>query len=267
MEELNKGEVRKIQLAILKEVAHFCNENGIVYFLCGGTLLGAVRHKGYIPWDDDIDIMIPRPDYQRLIALFKSADFKLFHHNLVAGYNNPFVKIGDMGTKSSGLGIKGYEIGVNIDVFPVDGFPDSLRRSKIHINKIKFYRGLLFSEYAGPKKERSMIKSLFSVLSKIVLRFLSKRSLLEKITEISKKYDFKNSSRAGIAVWGYGAREICPIVVFEKQIDVLFENHYFKAPKMYDTYLSNVYGNYMELPSSEKRIASHDERYFKILDS
>lgn len=262
MRELELEEIRNIQLDILKEVSDFCDENNLTYFLCGGTLLGAIRHEGYIPWDDDIDIMMPKPDYERLIEGFKSEDLKLYNHNSIKGYNNPFVKISDTKTKAIGRGIKDYEIGVNIDVFPLDGFPNSSILTSLHINRVKIYRSLMKAEYITSKKDQSIIKSFIAFISKITLQFVSKKVLLEKITQVSKKYRFEYSRFAGILVWGYGKREVCPKSVFNKQIDVLFEGNYFKGPEDYDTYLTNVYGDYMKLPPVEKRQSSHKVKYF-----
>jgi lipopolysaccharide cholinephosphotransferase len=265
MRELNSEEVKSIQLNILSEVADFCDENDIIYFLCGGTLLGAIRHKGFIPWDDDIDIMMPRCDYERLVNIFKSDNLTLYHHNFIQGYNRPFVKISDNKTKATLPGNRtknNYEIGINLDIFPLDGFPDSANLTNFHIMKIYFCKRIL--SYGSYKHDKSFIHTLYNYLYKIILFFFSEKDIADTITKMSKKYKFESSRYAGISVWGYGKREVCPKHIFIKQMDMLFEGYTFKGLRDFDTYLSNVYGNYMKLPPPEERKPklSHSLKYF-----
>jgi len=262
MKQLNDESVKQIQLDILDKVVKFCEENNLVYFLCGGTLLGAIRHKGYIPWDDDIDLMMPRKDYETLSHTFKYDGLKLYAHELLSNYNKPFIKIGDTSTDLIENSVNEYKIGVNIDIFPLDGFPDNIKLIKRHINKIEFYRRLLVLKHLKKREGRSFYKSVTLNLSKYFLYFISTKNLLEKISNRARKYNFDWCANAGIAVWGYGKKEVCPKVVFESSINIEFENKFYKAPKDYAVYLSNVYGNFMELPPVEKRITHHDYKVY-----
>ena len=123
MKEIGIEELKRIQIGILKHLDAFCNENNLKYFMCGGTLLGAVRHKGFIPWDDDIDIMMKREDYDKLIELYPKNDnsnFKLFSYELDKSFPYPFAKMDDFRTIFEEEINDSYKIGVNIDIFPID---------------------------------------------------------------------------------------------------------------------------------------------------
>lgn len=265
MEELTLKKLREIQLSILKEVAAFCDNHGINYFLCGGTLLGAIRHKGYIPWDDDIDIMLPRPDYEKLLIHFKSEDLVLHSSKRDDNFINPFVKISDKRTILIENISNGNNIGVNIDVFPIDGFPEGQDEMKNHIRKIGRLRKILSLQSLKYRSERSFFKNITVIFTKPFVLLLSPKKISERIEQEAIKYSFDHSKKAGIAVWGYGDKEVCPKKAFVDNIVVSFEGINFKAPLNYDLYLSTVYGNYMELPPENKRISHHDfKAYLKL---
>ena len=129
MKEIEIEELKRIQIGILKHLDAFCKENNLTYFMCGGTLLGAVRHKGFIPWDDDIDIMMKREDYDKLIALYPKNDnsnFKLFSYELDKSFPYPFAKMDDCRTIFEEEINDSYKIGVNIDIFPIDYITEDL---------------------------------------------------------------------------------------------------------------------------------------------
>ncbi len=262
MRELSLAEVRSIQLSILKEVTDFCDEHAITYSLCGGTLLGAVRHQGYIPWDDDIDIMLPRPEYERLMTSFISESLTLYNIS-TEGYDKPYAKISDNITRKVGTNVNSYEIGINIDAFPIDGFPDSSILTFLHIKKITLWKQMYAIKRIRFDKSRSSIRKFILIIIKSVLSFIPEKLILKVIIKMAKKYPFESSEHAGIAVWGYKEREVCPKPLFHKQIEVLFEGNYFKAWGDYNTYLSNIYGEYMKLPPVEER-KSHDFKYIFV---
>lgn len=261
--ELSFNEVRNLQLEILKEVAAFCELNNIKYFLCAGTMLGAVRHKGFIPWDDDVDIMIPRPDYDQLLKIFTSDRLRLVNHLTAKSYNYPYAKICYNNTIAVSTEKEEREIGIFIDVFPVDGYPADENKKSRHYRKIRLTQNALTMRNFKFRKDSSLIKELILYATKLMSKFISKRWLIKKLDEFGRLYDFNTSSSAGIAVWGYGLKEICPKEVFEKQIDVEFEGYTFKGHKEYDLYLSSLYGNYMVLPPEEERKVHNYIYYIK----
>ena len=135
MKRVTPEELKTIQLDLLQKTADFCEQNGLRYFLCGGTLLGAIRHKGYIPWDDDIDIAMPRPDYDRFCMTFNQPNSvyrvkSLFTH---PNYICAFAKVYDNRTLLKELHYKGIHFGVYIDILPVDGVKDSAQIMALRI--------------------------------------------------------------------------------------------------------------------------------------
>ena len=260
MREIQVAELRRIQIEILKELVRFCDDNQIRYFLCGATLLGAVRPKGFIPWDDDIDIMILRKDYQRLLELYKNNDiFTLFSGNITPTYPFPFAKLSKNNSiLKEDTNIK-FDMGVNIDIFPIDALPSNNKKLKLHILHIKLYRllwlgkaNLIFRNKKNPQKiPMKIILKLFSF-------FVSYGYLNKRIDKLAQSYDFEKSDFAGIAVWGYGINERCCKSIYENTIKLEFEGFQFDAPANYTEYLSNVYGNYMQLPPEEKRNTHHE---------
>jgi lipopolysaccharide cholinephosphotransferase len=154
MRTITSDELRSIQLDLLQKTADFCEANGIRYFLCGGTLLGAIRHKGYIPWDDDIDIAMPRTDYDRFCMTFNQPNSKYRVKSLSThpDYNNAFAKVYDDRTMLKELHYKGIHFGVYIDVLPVDGVKDSAQIKKISIKCL-----LLHYMQDSPKWKKQML--------------------------------------------------------------------------------------------------------------
>ncbi|HMR81883.1 MAG TPA: LicD family protein [Niabella sp.] len=264
MTELTLPEIRSIQQSILDDVTEFCEQQYLVYYLSSGTLLGAVRHKGYIPWDDDIDIMLPRRDYELLIKTFPNNNrLKLYSYETVKNFDYPFTKIAETSTVLQENFINKFEIGINIDVFPMDGFPDDERLMQKHIKRIKFFRNLLFLKGVKPREGRSWSKNLISVISKPLLYIISGRSLVNKITQLAIMYDFNSSAKVGMSTWGYGEKEVCPRQLFEEIVKIEFEKKWYNAPKDFKLYLSKLYGNFMELPPLESRTTHHLFRAFK----
>lgn len=263
MKELNLKEIRNYQLEILKEVATFCDNNNIVYYLCGGTLLGAIRHQGYIPWDDDIDLMMPRSDYENFLQIYESNKFKVYTFHNTKLYDKPFAKVSNLNTRVLEYSNTSLEIGINIDILPIDGFPSKSKDIQNQINRIKFYKNPLILKKLKSRKGRSFLKSAFLIVTKPFVKLLPTRFLLKKIEKTAMKYKFEESDNAGISVWGYGIKEVCPKSTFIGSCEVLFENSYFKAPKEYDRYLSTVYGDYMQLPPIEKQVSHHEFKAYE----
>lgn len=249
-------EMRQIQLDILIKVDEYCRENGIRYSLGGGTLLGAVRHKGYIPWDDDIDLMMPRPDYERFLDGFdgKYDNLSMQHYRNNSKCCKPFLKISDNRT----ILIENIQkCGVNIDVFPIDGLPvdgkdiDSFfERFNIEVSKLVRSTNLL-----GIKR-RYVVVLIKQLVKQII--FPSRKKAVERFQKFITTYDFETSQFAASVVGAYGLKEVMETSVFKSYIELPFEGHLFMCIAGYDAYLTKHYGDYMKLPAKEKQVSHHD---------
>lgn len=259
---LSIDECKKIQLSILEHIDLVCKTNNIKYFLCGGSLLGAIRHKGYIPWDDDIDIMLLRNDYNRLVELLEKDDrYKYFSHINTNDYNYPFAKVLDTQTyiieKHADHKIEG--LGINVDLFPIDGLPNNEKDRREHYRKILKIRNYYYFSLSDscPSSSNVFKKNI----KKIVWLYARKRGWkywLNKLIVLAEKFEVSTSEYVGCLVAGYGERETYHKSIYDEQLIVPFEEYKFAIPQGYDEYLSCLYGNYMELPPEDKRVTRHD---------
>lgn len=250
--QITIDEIRAIQLEILDDIHNFCIEHNISYSLGGGTLLGAVRHKGYIPWDDDIDIMLPRQDYERFIRDYPGSHP---HHQLQTYKNDKsywlcFAKIYDSRTVLEEVNIK---TGIYVDVFPIDGLPNS-SDLKEYTKRYSYLSWLIFCT-----TRRYQMSS--SELLKCYIRkayYLSRNRCIRRLENLLFSNPFDTSEYAGAIVGRYLEKECMPSDVFKSYIKLPFEGRMYYAIKDYDAYLTKHYGDYMQLPPLDKRTSNHD---------
>ena len=258
MREINDQQLRNIQLEILLEVDKFCCENGIRYSLCGGTLLGAVRHSGYIPWDDDIDIMMPRPDYERFIAIYKSEINCLVDFSRERGFRETFVKIYRNGTLMVDELLGREAFGINIDLFPIDGVPEHDRMeyvSEILDFKEKIAKYCSFYTQVPNRKLWWFIK--FSIKRIINFQFKPTLKIKREFDEKLKSVPFDSSRCAGVISGSYGYKEVVDKNVFLHYEEMLFEGHKLMGVTRFDEYLKSIYGDYMTLPPKCQQCNPH----------
>ena len=270
MRKIEINELRSIMLNLLQEVDRYCKENNIQYFLDSGTLLGAIRHQGFIPWDDDMDICMPRPDYERFLAEVKQKRIA----NYIDIYQAedglfPYIKIVDTRTElieyPDTLRLK---LGAYIDVFPKDGIPDDKKKAERLCRRAKFYSyWYWFNRYSV-----KVWKEQGSVLKRIVAAMVSpfcedKLFPLKKCVSLAKTYDYNSCHYMATIVAG-GMHNCVPKDCFSYSIPVQFEGHDFPAPVGYDQYLRTLYshinhGDYMTLPPEHQKILHSIEIYWK----
>lgn len=257
--KINLEELKKISLDILINVADFCEENGISYYLACGTLLGAIRHKGFIPWDDDIDIMMPRPDYEKFLSMYSDDTYLLCKPSEGRLY---YAKVYDSRTikYEEGVDYKKFKpLGVDIDIFPLDGIVND--KSTIErIYKKECFLEMLLRLSTQPIFYR---KNKLKAINRIIPRIIGSKRIVKMIERNAKKYDYESSDyvvRMRRSLNGFTGA--LPKSVYEKCY-VEFENHAFIAPKGYDAWLNRFFGNYMELPPEEKRITHICDCYWK----
>lgn len=258
MRKLNVEELKQIQLSILDDIHGFCVKNNIRYSLSGGTLIGAVRHKGYIPWDDDIDLMMARPDYDRFLQTFVSDKDEVVDLSKIDSCIEMFAKVSRKGTRMYDAGFGRNLFGVNVDVFPIDGAPDVIPEN--HVTKILKKREILpkicpFYRTATTGKFLLYLKYL---LKRIVYFYPHNLMFVkEEINELTRKYDFSQSKFAGAFLGSNGLKEIIAKSSFDDYIYLPFEGKEYMAIKNYDVYLTSLYSDYMSLPPVDKRISTH----------
>lgn len=281
MRELTTEDIKKVSLDILKDVADFCDHHRLRYYICGGTLLGAVRHHGYIPWDDDIDILMPRPDYLEFVKTYKSDGSKYIVKSIenCPDYWRTFAKVFDTDTflQEDAIRLPKKDNGVFIDIFPVDGLPASEFRQKLLFKEQEFlnflYHGSAWGytksyKYADSKDKRANLKGKIRTILKYVavtlLHPLPTYFLIRLINRNAMRYGYENCEYvAAIVDCHYGGeREKMPRKLFEKQRKFKFETEEFWGSEAWEIYLTNMYGNYMELPPVDKRVTHHDFKAF-----
>lgn len=248
-------ELKKIQLDILDSVTQFCEKRGLRYYLAYGTLLGAVRHKGYIPWDDDIDIHMPRPDYERFLKEYNATEslYKVVSPESESCYRVPFAKVHYPETIVEEFHFKPDVFGVYIDIFPLDGV-----ESQAQAKECGELRRLMHVKNSVFLKSMSLTRKLRLAITKLILLPISLSTLLKRIKAIATRCKYDNSENVCSLMSRTAVREILPRSVFDDYILLSFEGKEYRAAKGYDQYLKANYGNYMQLPPEEKRISHHN---------
>lgn len=272
MRELTIRETQKVSLEILHTIASICEQEGFRYALIYGTLIGAIRHKGYIPWDDDVDIMMPRPDYELLLSYLKVhiqeyKYLKVFNREECPEYPYMITRISDDRYELQMQNEKPFGMGVFIDIYPYDGLGNTPKEA------LKFgLRGDRLSSLCyQATREHFAIETTTSLLRKAIkfpVYFISKlvgkdffQNKLEKLAGI-KNYDENNY--VGCVVWlSWGEKDIFERKWFEETIVVPFEQYSFRVPKYYDEVLRHEYGDYMKLPPEKDRIGHH---FYKVFE-
>ena len=260
MKELTLQELKDIELNLLKRFHSFCTENNIRYFLSHGTLLGAVRYQKFIPWDDDVDLLVPREDYDKLVATFEDCEqYRLFSVERNEKYRFPFAKFCDMTTRKEEFNTEnGVELGVDIDIFPLDHWDDDLSRAKQEAKQIQKYMSCLNLCKIKSATAPNAFKRIYQFFRMVHARLFGSKFFLDKIAKASCKAHQTGSRYVGAKSWCvYGERGIIPAEAFREAVDVEFEGEHFPAPIGYDVYLRCLYGDYLPEPPKEKQKTHH----------
>ena len=256
MKNIDLNELRHIQVNILDDIDAYCRKNGIHYFIAYGTLIGAVRHKGFIPWDDDIDIAMPRPDYDRFIREYKSDKFRVVSLLNDNNYPFPYAKVEDTTTLLNENQDLKYMMGVNVDIFALDGLPDDAEEAEKHCRKIDRLRFLLRIKQIKLSKSRGFVKNAAHYLGKLMLSFISQRCLVKKIMKAQLEYPYEKSQYVADLNFGLSDRRM-PRESFYPGIEMDFEGRKVMAPSCYDEWQRKIFGDYMQLPPVEERVSCH----------
>lgn len=259
--ELTIEECQHVELDIMSRIHSFCREHNLRYLLAYGTLIGAVRHKGFIPWDNDMDIVMPRPDYEKLLAVLKSRPIAdhlyLLHYTTDAEYHYQCARICDSRTevRPSYIREQPKRMGIWVDIFPIDGIPDRSSTQVLTKVEMGILKVLQRSDIYAIDDARGWKYSVKRTMRKT---FPNKNNAYQrKLDIIASKTAFGESDYAG-NVTEYD-KTYCEYVPadFDSPLLLAFEDQRFYAPKRYDEILTSEYGDYMKLPPIEQRM-THD---------
>lgn len=267
----NMDLLHQVDLNIVKEVVSICKEHGFKYYMLGGTMLGAIRHKGFIPWDDDIDLGMPRKDYDEFLTVAPkelSAHLKLVNYHTDPEYHYYITRILDTETRveEERIGNDNKYTNASIDIFPIDGTPNNPVLRKIYFFRVLYHRALMSLCYKDSidrkrprgKAERMMLWVMERVpVEKLTTPFKQK----EKIDKLLKKQKLEGAEYIGNIMGAYRTREIVPAKYYGQGTMYQFEDMQLCGLDMYDEYLTFTYGDYMQLPPEDKR-----KTHFKIIE-
>lgn len=271
--EIDINTLRCRQILTLKELDRVCKQYGLKYMLSGGSCLGAIRHGGYIPWDDDIDVVMPRKDYEQLLRVRNTFEpqYKLVNPK-EKGIIHPYtyLKLFDLETHMiEKPGDKNIETHVYIDIFPLDDLSDDEANTIVLLKKLRKWKFLfaLFSmsyyNQSSPQKNK-LSRFLWGVTYQIS-KIIPQRLIVERMESIIWRKDCSKSDYVGVVIAGYGIKERTRRMVFQPMLHE-FEGHLFPIPVGYDEYLTNVFGDYMTPPPVEEQILCHSNKaYLKVL--
>lgn len=255
-------ELKKIQLSILLSFHQFCIDNNINYSLAAGTLIGAIRHKGFIPWDDDIDVYLLREDYNRLVSSFPvvyNDTYVFVSMERDAAWHRSYGKLYDNRTIDVEHTRNGYEkLGVGIDVFPIDDVPDNFEEWLSYEKKRRIYRDLMTLKSLTWSKERTLTKNIITIIGRLLLSPFSFAYFAKRMSDYSQIHNNKGYRHVYENCLGvYNSKRPWLKSDMMMVIDASFEDQTVHIMNGYDDYLTTVYGDYMKLPPKEKRLSHH----------
>lgn len=265
--ELTIQEIQSVSLEVLKQVTDLCESLHLRYALIYGTLIGAVRHHGYIPWDDDVDIMMPRPDYDKLLEYLgthKLPNLTLFNRHTCPGYPYMISRVSDDRYILEMENEDSVGMGVFIDIYPYDG----LGKTKEEAVSFGLKGDRLSSLCYQATRKHFAIETTTSLVRKIVKypvflvsKMIGKDFFQNKLEKLAGAKDYESSEYIGCIIWlSWGEKDIFPRKWFDETIMMPFDKYEFRVPKNYDKVLRHEYGDYMQLPPEKDRIGHH---YFK----
>ena len=270
MKKLNTKEIHEILLGILKDIDAFCTANGITYSVCGGTLLGAVRHKGFIPWDEDVDIVMKRADFERFKATYGNERYAIVPDSITEGspyYNGGIIsKVHDKKTMIYEGANKGiYQHGLFVDIFPMDGLPEDKKARKAFLRKASKIRRRIALRHR-PIFNYGFHRSFDPVLAKLESKFHSLEYWRNSFEELTHAYPYESSKWVGCISGIYKEREAFPAEMFNEYIRLPFEDTTVSAIAQWDKYLTQFYGDYMTPPPAHKKKDHHRIEAFLLED-
>lgn len=266
MKEIKTAELLLLQLDIMDSIHNFCKENNLRYFLYGGSLLGAIRHEGYIPWDDDIDIAMPRDSYEKFIRSFNGTyDYLVVSApeldiNFYATYANVYDTrtFLDEGTN----GHQGADIGIKIDIFPIDSVEDDLAKYRFDKHKVAVLNNIAYIKRYRLFHGGGWWQDLKLLAYKLRYVLHSACSMRSQVLDIASKCSISETVYVDDIVQNYSHDTRFKRTAIDKLFLTKFEDRQYFIPTGYDEILKASYGDYMKLPPIEKRVPHHGFKAF-----
>lgn len=256
-------ETRQVQarlLGILKAIDHVCREHHLTYYLLCGTMLGAVRHKGFIPWDDDADVGMPRDDYETLIAHadeWMPEGYELVSGRHTEGYPYPFARVQETGSTYRMHRSYDFVGGLPVDLFPLDGMVGDCAARRRHYRRYKRWRKVLYFIHTDPYKHGHGLRSMLTLLMR---KLFSPDEVHRKLDEVRKEWSIDKTDL--IADHDYKPdKGAMPKEWYGTPVAVAFEGCMLMGVARPDDYLRHLYGDYMQIP---KEIPPQNYRYLDL---
>lgn len=276
--QLSTAELKERELKLLSFFHDYCETNNLRYWLSAGSLIGAVRHKGFIPWDDDIDIGMPREDYMKLIDNYPREGIDGIR--LLTPFTQhdcpiTFGKLYDTTTLKMDNEVeeKYQQYGIDIDIFPWDNAPESIQEINSFYKK-QYYRFKVFLGIVGKyRKEKSVMKTVVKAIFMTFCKLLAKLHVLDAssislaINEAAMEYKEGQFLCSSTQPLGRAAKGVASKECFDKLILADFENKKFYIPSGYDEVLRNIYGDYMKLPPKSQQVSHHLSNVYERMES
>lgn len=264
MREIGLNEYKKVVYDTLHYVKTVCEDNDVDYYIAYGTLLGAVRHKGFIPWDDDVDIIMDRDNFIKLLDVMKNDSqerYQLLSIENSKEYDLPLPKVVDTNTVLVQSGRKhNTEIGAWVDIIVIDDVPTDERERKRFLSKMNFLENCWeWTQYSrlSVRNARNIVELAKFMIYK-VLALPGSRCWSFILNKQAQKYNHKGCKHFAAVAFAGGKRKAYLKSCLGAGTRLMFETDSYNAPEKWDEYLTVAYGNYMKLPPVEKRISNHD---------
>ena len=256
-------ESKSIMIKILNSIDKCCRENNIKYSLCWGTMIGAIRHRGFIPWDDDIDIMMPREDYNRFIKVYNDSAYGIYSPKLTKNCVQIITKIYDKKTYTYFNNLSKCLFGVWVSIFPYDNVPDE--NLKQWERRRNFWVNIYHIKIANYLQTDSLMRRLVKFILKIPLLPFSSSWIYNHVERCLAAFNGQKTQRVCVLYARYFTDfRYFPHNLFDEFMDVDFENIKTSIIKGYDEFLNLTYGDYMQLPPESMRVPEHNYKAYYV---
>ncbi len=256
-------EIQSVCFNLLKVFDSFCEQNGLLYYVCGGGCIGAVRHGGFIPWDDDIDVMMPRPDFEKLKLLWPrqmdGSKYRFNDNSETQFMRNMWASVSDENTTFIKERQQDLDIshGIKLEIIPLDGCPSNRWQRKKQIFWALIHQ--IYINQEPPISKGRVLKGVGNLLLMLHRGWPSRYRAAERAEKRMSKYGFHECDKVTELTTRFQyMRNEYPKAAFEKAVRIPFEGFMTPVPAGYDTYLRMAFGNYMELPPEEERCPKHE---------